>query len=212
MKLPRTIVADDHALVAEALCKLAAPCAEVVAIVGDGRALLEIAPTLKPDLVVIDLAMPVLNGLDAGRELKKRLPNVKLIFLTMNEDPDLAVEAMRSGASAYLLKKSAGSELLEAIRAATAGRTYITPKIARGMQESFIRDPQGKKRDKSITPRQREVVRLLAQGKPMKVVADILKVAPRTVAFHKYRVMQNIGLKTSAELVQFAVRNKIIVQ
>lgn len=212
MKLPRIIVADDHALVAEALCKLAAPYAEVVATVGDGRALLEIAPTLKPDLVVIDLAMPLLNGLDAGKELKKRLPNVKLIFLTMNEDPDLAVEAMKSGASAYLLKKSAGSELLDAIRAAMTGRTYVTPQIARGMQESFIRDPQGAKRDKSITPRQREVVQLLAEGKPMKVVADILRVAPRTVAFHKYRVMQDLGLKTSAELVQFALRNKIIIQ
>jgi DNA-binding NarL/FixJ family response regulator len=212
MKLPRIIVADDHALVAEALCKLAASCAEVVATVGDGRALLEIAPILKPDLVVVDLAMPLLNGLDAGKELKKRLPNVKLIFLTMNEDPDLAVEAMRSGASGYLLKKSAGSELQDAIRAAMAGRSYITPKIAGGMQESFIRDPQGKKRDKFITPRQREVVQLLAEGKPMKVVADILKVAPRTVAFHKYRVMQDLGLKTSAELVQFAVRNRIIIQ
>jgi DNA-binding NarL/FixJ family response regulator len=212
MRLPRLIVADDHALVAEALCKLAAPCADVVAIVGDGRALLEVAPALKPDLVVVDLAMPLLNGLDAGRELKKRRPNVKLIFLTMNEDPDLALEAMKSGASAYLLKKSAGSELLDAIRAATAGRTYITPQIARGMQESFISDPKGAKRDKSITPRQREVVQLLAEGKPMKVVADILKVTPRTVAFHKYRVMQDLGLKTSAELVQFAVRNKIIVQ
>jgi DNA-binding NarL/FixJ family response regulator len=212
MKMPRIIVADDHALVAEALCKLAAPCADVVATVGDGRALLEIATALKPDLVVVDLAMPLLNGLDAGKELKKRLPNVKLIFLTMNEDPDLAVEAMKSGASAYLLKKSAGSELLDAIRAATVGRTYITPKIARGMQESFIRDPQGAQRDKSITPRQREVVQLLAEGKPMKVVADILKVAPRTVAFHKYKVMQDLGLKTTAELVQFAVRNKIIVQ
>jgi DNA-binding NarL/FixJ family response regulator len=212
MKLPRIIVADDHALVAEALCKLAAPCSQIVATVGDGRALLEIAPTLKPDIVVLDLAMPLLNGLDAGRELKKRLPNVKIIFLTMNEDPDLAVEAMRSGASAYLLKQSAGSELLDAIRAVTAGRAYITPKIARGMRESFIRDPQGAKRDKSITPRQREVVQLLAEGKPMKTVADILKVTPRTVAFHKYRVMQDLGLKTNAELVQFAMRNKIIVQ
>ncbi|MGC1905377.1 MAG: response regulator transcription factor [Candidatus Acidiferrum sp.] len=212
MNLPRMIVADDHALVAEALCKLAAPCAEVIATVGDGRALLEVAMTLKPDLVVVDLAMPLLNGLDAGKELKKRLPNVKLIFLTMNEDPDLAVEAIKSGASAYLLKKSAGSELLDAIRAATAGKAYITPKIKRGMQESFIRDPQGTKRGKPITPRQREVVQLLAEGKPMKVVADILKVAPRTVAFHKYRVMQDLGLKTSAELVQFALKNKIIIQ
>jgi DNA-binding NarL/FixJ family response regulator len=212
MRLPRIILADDHALFVEALRKLAAPHAEVVATVGDGRALLAIAPSLKPDIVVIDVAMPLLNGLDTGRELKKRLPNVKLIFLTMNEDPDLAVEAMKSGASAYLLKTSASSELFNAMREALRGKTYVTPQIARGMEESFIRDPRGAKRDKSLTPRQREVVQLLAEGKPMKVVADILRIAPRTVAFHKYRVMQDLGLKTSAELVQFAIKNQIIVQ
>ena len=212
MRLPRIILADDHALFVEALCKMAAPQFEVVATVGDGRALLEIAPRLKPDVVVIDIGMPILNGLDAGRELKKRLPSVKLIFLTMNEDPDVAVEAMKSGASGYLLKTSAGSELFSAIREALKGKSYITPQIARGMQESFIRDPWGPKRDKSFTPRQREVVQLLAEGKPMKIVADILGITPRTVAFHKYRAMQDLGLKTNAELVQFAIRNRIIIQ
>jgi DNA-binding NarL/FixJ family response regulator len=212
MKLPRVILADDHALVTEALAKLTAPHFEIVATVGDGRALLETASALKPDVVVVDVAMPLLNGLDAGRELKKRLPSVKLIFLTMNEDPDLAVVAMKSGASGYLLKTSAGSELLNAIREALKGKTYVTPQIARGMEESFIRDPRGAKRDKSLTLRQREVVQLLAEGKPMKVVADILKVAPRTVAFHKYRAMQHLGLRTNAELVQFAIKNRILVQ
>jgi DNA-binding NarL/FixJ family response regulator len=212
MKLPRVILADDHALVTEALAKLTAPHLEIVATVGDGRALLETASILKPDVVVVDVAMPLLNGLDAGRELKKRLPSVKLIFLTMNEDPDLAVVAMKSGASGYLLKTSAGSELLNAIREALKGKTYVTPQIARGMEESFIRDPRGAKRDKSLTLRQREVVQLLAEGKPMKVVADILKVAPRTVAFHKYRAMQHLGLRTNAELVQFAIKNRILVQ
>ena len=212
MRLPRIILADDHTLFVEALRKLAAPHVEVVATVGDGRALLETAQALKPDIVVIDVGMPLLNGLDAGRELKKRLPNVKLIFLTMNEDPDLAVEAMKSGASGYLLKTSAGSELFSAIREVLKGKPYLTPQIARGMQESFIRDPQGAKCQKLLTPRQREVLQLLAEGKPMKIVADILRIAPRTVAFHKYRVMQDLGLKSNAELIQFAIKNRIIIQ
>jgi DNA-binding NarL/FixJ family response regulator len=212
MRLPRIILADDHTLFVEALRKLAAPHVEVVATVGDGRALLETAQALKPDVVVIDVGMPLLNGLDAGRELKKRLPNVKLIFLTMNEDPDLAVEAMKSGASGYLLKTSAGSELFSAIREVLMGKSYLTPQIARGMQESFIRDPQGAKCQKLLTPRQREVLQLLAEGKPMKIVADILRIAPRTVAFHKYRVMQDLGLKSNAELIQFAIKNRIIIQ
>ena len=212
MRLPRIILADDHTLFVEALRKLAAPHVEVVATVGDGRALLETAQALKPDVVVIDVGMPLLNGLDAGRELKKRLPNVKLIFLTMNEDPDLAVEAMKSGASGYLLKTSAGSELFSAIRDVLRGKSYLTPQIARGMQESFIRDPQGAKCQKLLTPRQREVLQLLAEGKPMKIVADILRIAPRTVAFHKYRVMQDLGLKSNAELIQFAIKNRLIIQ
>lgn len=212
MRLPRIILADDHTLFVEALRKLAAPHVEVVATVGDGRALLETAQALKPDVVVIDVGMPLLNGLDAGRELKKRLPNVKLIFLTMNEDPDLAVEAMKSGASGYLLKTSAGSELFSAIREALRGKSYLTPQIARAMQESFIRDPRGAKCQKLLTPRQREVLQLLAEGKPMKIVADILRIAPRTVAFHKYRVMQDLGLKSNAELIQFAIKNRLIIQ
>ena len=212
MRLPRIILADDHTLFVEALRKLAAPHVEVVATVGDGRALLETAQALKPDVVVIDVGMPLLNGLDAGRELKKRLPNVKLIFLTMNEDPDLAVEAMKSGASGYLLKTSASSELFSAIREALRGKSYLTPQIALAMQESFIRDSRGTKCQKLLTPRQREVLQLLAEGKPMKIVADILRIAPRTVAFHKYRVMQDLGLKSNAELIQFAIKNRLIIQ
>jgi DNA-binding NarL/FixJ family response regulator len=136
---------------------------------------------------------------------------VKLIFLTMNVDPDLAVEAMKSGASGYLLKTSAGSELFSAIREALRGKSYVTPQIARGMQESFIRDRRGAKWQKLLTPRQREVLQLLAEGKPMKIVADILRIAPRTVAFHKYRVMKDLCLKSNAELIQFAMKNRIII-
>lgn len=212
MSLPRIILADDHALVSEALQRLVAPHFDVVARVADGRALLESALFHKPEAVVVDIAMPLLNGLEACRQLRKKLPFVKLVVLTMNEDPELAVEAMKAGASGYVLKKCAGSELIDALRAAVRGRAYVTRQIARGMQESFIRNPQGCGRSKSLTPRQREVVQLLAEGKSMKEAADLLKVAPRTVAFHKYRVMQDLGLKTSADLVQYAIKSYMVVR
>ena len=211
MKLPRVILADDHTLVAEALRQLIAPYFDVVATVADGHALVDQAISLKPDAVVVDVAMPLLNGLEAGRQLKGKIPGLKLIFLTMNEDPELAVEAMRVGASGYVLKKSAGSELLQAIRAALRGKSYITPQIARGMEDSFIRNPHGRSHPKSLTPRQREVVQLLAEGKSMKEVASVLNLTPRTIAFHKYRVMQELGFKTNAELVQFAMKRQIVV-
>jgi len=211
MRLPRVILADDHCLVAEALQKLMAPYFEVVAVVADGHALLDSAMSLKPDVVVLDVAMPLLNGLEAGRQLKEKLPGVKLVFLTMNEDPELAAEAMRRGASGYLLKTSAASELVQALQAALRGKSYVTSQIARGMQEVFIRDPQGRTHSKSLTPRQREVIQLLAEGKSMKQAADVLRVAPRTVAFHKYRVMEDFGLKTNADLVQFAIKSRLVV-
>jgi len=207
MKLPRAILADDHTLVAEALCGLIALRFDVVAIVADGHALISSATALKPDVIVVDVA----NGLDAFRQLKQKMPSVKFVFLTMNEDPELAVEAMKSGASGYVLKKSAASELIQAMEFALRGKSYITPQIARGMQESFIRNPQGAGHARSLTPRQREVVQLLAEGKSMKEVASVLKVTPRTVAFHKYRVMQDLGFKTNADLIQFAVKNRIVV-
>src|SRR5882762_10405786 len=209
-KLPRVILADDHTILVEAFRKLLEPTCEVVATVADGHALLEVAPKLRPDVIVLDIAMPLLNGLDAGRQVKEIVPGVKLIFLTMNEDPDLAVEAIRMGASGYLLKKSAASELFKAIQAALKGKSYITPQIAKGMEEAFIRDPEGKKHH-SLTSRQREVVQLLAEGKSMKEAADILNVATRTIAFHKYRIMEDLKLKTTAELIQFAMKNRIVV-
>jgi DNA-binding NarL/FixJ family response regulator len=211
MKLPRIVLADDHTLVAEALHQLVAPHFDVVAIVADGHALLETAVSLKPEAIVVDVAMPLLNGLEACRQLKAKLPGVKFVFLTMNEDPDIAVEAMKVGASGYVLKSSAASELLQAIQAALRGKTFITRQIARGMQESFVRNPRGRSRPKSITLRQREVVQLLAEGKSMKEAAGVLDVTPRTVAFHKYRVMQDLGLKTNAELIQFAIKSRILV-
>src|SRR5262245_51743998 len=211
MALPRVMLADDHTILVEAFRKLLEPEFEIVGTVADGIALLEAAPRAKPDVIVIDIAMPLLNGLEAGLRLKKQMPAVKMIFLTMNEDPDLAVDAMRAGASGYLLKSSAASELIRAIHLSLKGKTYITPLIARGMQKAFINDPRPKNAAKVLTPRQREVVQLLAEGKSMKEVASVLKVTPRTVAFHKYRVMQELHLGTTAELIQFAIKSRILV-
>jgi DNA-binding NarL/FixJ family response regulator len=211
MAFPRVMLADDHTILVEAFRKLLEPHFEIVGTVSDGIALLEAAPQLKPDVIVIDIAMPLLNGLEAALRLKKQMPAVKMIFLTMNEDPDLAVDAMHSGASGYLLKSSAASELIRAIHLSIKGKTYITPLIARGMQKVFINDPRPKSRAKALTPRQREVVQLLAEGKSMKEVASVLNVTPRTVAFHKYRVMQELHLGTTAELIQFAIKSRILV-
>jgi len=212
MTRPRLMLADDHTILVEAFRKLLEPYYDMVGTVSDGRALLEIAPQLNPDVVVVDIGMPLMNGLEAGLRLKQLLPNVKLVFLTMNDDPDLAVEAMRSGASGYLLKSSAAEELLRAIQTALKGKVYVTPLIARGMQKSFIRNPEARGQAKALTPRQREVVHLLAEGKSMKQAADILHIKERTVAFHKYRVMEELNLSTSAELVQFAIKSGILVK
>jgi len=194
MPLPRVMLADDHTILLEAFRKLLESDFQVVGTAPDGRALVDLAPVLKPDAVVVDVGMPLMNGLEAGLRLKELMPSVKIIFLTMNEDPELAVKAMRSGASGYLLKSSAASELTRAIHMALKGKSYVTPQIARGMQKSFINNPNPRGRANALTPRQREVVQLLAEGKSMKEVASVLKVTPRTVAFHKYRVMEELNL------------------
>ncbi len=199
---PRVLLADDHTLLLGAFRKLLEPECEVVGAVENGRALLDSARELRPDVVVVDISMPLLNGLDAGRQLKQLLPGARLIFLTMNEDPDLVAEALRIGASGYLLKNSAASELVLAIREAMDGKTYVTPRAAERVGHARPGD--------SLTPRQREVLQLLAEGHSMKEVAGILNVTPRTVAFHKYRLMEELGLKTNADLVQYAVRHKIV--
>jgi DNA-binding NarL/FixJ family response regulator len=206
------MLADDHTILVEAFRKLLEPHYDVVGAVADGRSLLDVAPQLDPEVVILDIGMPLMNGLEAGLRLKEQMPNVKLVILTMNDDPDLAVEAMRCGASAYLLKNSAAEELLRAIQFALKGKTYITPLIAKGMQDSFIRNPEAKGQAKTLTPRQREVVQLLAEGKSMKEAASILKIKERTVAFHKYRAMEELNLTSSAELVQFAIKSKILVK
>jgi len=206
----RVLLADDHTLLLEAFEKLLEPDYTVVGAVSDGRALLAAAAELKPDVIVLDIAMPLLNGLDAARQIKKTMPAIKLIFLTMNEDPDLAIEAFRMGASGYLLKTSAASELSKAINAALCGRSYVTPHITQGMVESSIRRHGDDRDAPQLTPRQREVLQLLAEGRSMKEAADILNVTPRTVAFHKYRMMEQLQLKTNADLIQFAIREGIV--
>jgi DNA-binding NarL/FixJ family response regulator len=204
----RILIADDHVILLDAFRALLDPEFEVVGTVTDGRALLREFSRLNPDVVLIDISMPLLNGLDAGRQLKAQQRSVKLIFLTMNADPDLAGEALRLGASGYVLKSSAASELTQAIREALRGRTYITPLITRDLVSSLT---EGHIR-RELTLRQREVLQLLAEGRSMKEVGNILNVAPRTVAFHKYRMMEQLHLKTSAELVQFAVKLGVVSQ
>lgn len=210
MNRPRVLLADDHRLLLEAFTKLLEPACEIVGTVGDGRALLSVARELQPDIIVLDIAMPLLNGLDAGRQLKQLLPGIKLIYLTMNEDPDLAAEAFRIGASGYLLKNSAGSELSQAIHAALHGEAYVTPLATHGMVESLVQGPYRRRVSTNLTPRQREVLQLLAEGHSMKEVGNILGVTPRTVAFHKYRMMEELGIKSNAELVQFAIKQGLI--
>ncbi|HKF05866.1 MAG TPA: response regulator transcription factor [Candidatus Sulfotelmatobacter sp.] len=208
---PKIVIADDHTLVAEACKKLLEAEYDVVATVGDGRALVRIASTLRPQLIVVDVAMPLLNGLDAGQQLKQLQPSVKLVYLTMNQDADLAAEAFRRGASAYLLKTCAASELTVAVREVLKGRSYLSPSIARDTVDFLLR--QGKvlvEEGERLTERQREVLQLLAEGKSMKEVASVLNLTPRTVAFHKYRIMEVLGVKSNAALVQYAVRNHVI--
>ncbi len=210
MRRQRVLLADDHTLLLDAFAKLLEPECEVVGTVADGRALLAAAEELKPDVVVLDIAMPLLNGLDAGRQLKKALPDVKLIFLTMNQDPAIASEAFRAGASGYLLKTSAGSELVKAIEVVTSGRSYVTPLVTQDLIESLMLGSKQRKGAAALTPRQREVLQLLAEGYSMKGVAHILKVSSRTIAFHKYRMMERFRLKSNAELIRFAIRQVVV--
>jgi DNA-binding NarL/FixJ family response regulator len=207
---PRVLLADDHAMLLAAFKEMLSASCDVVGAVSDGRALLEAAPLLKPDLIVADISMPRLNGIDACRLLQPKMPGVKWVFLTVNEDPDVAREVFRLGASAFLLKNSAASELFTAIQKAMAGRRYITPLIMNGMPEGiFLSQPAPAHPDK-ITDREREVLQLLAEGLAMKEAANVLNVTPRTIAFHKYAMMKRLGVKTGAELIQFAVKHGLV--
>lgn len=206
---PRILLADDHTLVAAALAKLFEPEFEVVGRVSDGRELLDFGVTLQPDVVILDLSMPTLNGVDAGRQLKERLPSVKVVVLTVSEDPDVAAEILRTWGSGFILKKSASRELIKAVREVLKGNTYFAVGSIPHLDEKLVRNvPRGQ--TDNLTQRQREVLQLLAEGRTMKEAADVLGVTARTVAFHKYRIMRECGLKNNSDLVRLAMKAHMI--
>ena len=207
---PRILLADDHTMLLDAFRRLLESQCEIAGTATNGRALIELALKTNPEIIVLDISMPELNGMDACAQLRSKLPDVKFIFLTVNEDPDLAAEAIALGASAFLSKSSASAELALAIESALAGQTYITPLITKGKPLGEFLNEAVKPAEEKLSARQREVLQLLAEGKVMKDVAGILKVTPRTVAFHKYTIMARLGLKTGAELVQYAVKHRIV--
>lgn len=205
---PRILIADDHTLVADAFKKLLAPEFDVVATVHDGRHLIGVAHKLQPDVILVDIGMPVLNGLHAAQRIKRMLPDVKIIYITVNHDPDLIAEAFANGASGYVCKTSAASELSAAIRAALHGDHYLSPRLDNNTGTTDALKPNGA--PQALTERQVDVLQLLAEGRSMKEVAAELNLTTRTVAFHKYRIMQHLQLRNDAEVVQYAIRHHVI--
>ena len=208
MDRPRILIADDT-VVAEAFKDLIEPDYQVIKVVSDGGTLLSVAVEMKPDVILMDMDMSLLSGFDAGQELKRLLPKTKVILLAMNDDPDVASKALCQWSSGYLVKKSAGVELKRAISEVLRGHSYVTPSIAQRLIDEFLRTPQHS-RPKELTMRQRQVLQLLAEGRSMKEAAKILNIAVRTIAFHKYRIMEDFGLKTNSDLVRFAIREHLI--
>jgi DNA-binding NarL/FixJ family response regulator len=182
---------------------------EIVGMFTDGQKLVEGAPKLTPNLIVLDIGMPTMNGLSAGQHLKKLMPSVKLVYMTMNQDQDVAGEAFRLGASAYLVKSSAASELLTAMREVARGGLYVSSLVTKGMSGSFIQNLKQQKRKIHLTLRQKEVLQLLAEGRSMKEAAFILNVSPRTVAYHKYTMMDHLSIKSSAQLIEYALKSSV---
>lgn len=207
MTKPRVVMADDHSILLAGLRKLVEGVCEVVGTVEDGRALIEAAERLKPDLILLDISMPLLNGLDAARRLKKLLPDVKLLFLTMHSSPTYATEALKAGASGYLLKQSAVSELPQAMEAVLRGQTYLTPAITKPVLETVLHTGTSEIKSSltNLTPRQREVLQLIAEGNGTKDVATLLNVSVKTVEFHKARLMEQLDLHSTPALIKFAI-------
>jgi DNA-binding NarL/FixJ family response regulator len=211
MPKARVLLADDHAIVAEGLSSLLKECCELVGIVHDGRALVHAAKTLNPHVIVTDISMPLLNGIDAVRQLRAEGIRSKVIVLTMHADVDLAVDAFRAGASGYLLKLSAGDELMTAIQEVQSGRMYLTSLVAKDLT-TVLMEAQTRPEDTGppLTPRQREVLQLIAEGRTAKEIAAVLHISARTAESHKYEMMQTLGLGTTAELIQHAIRLRLV--
>jgi len=206
----RILIADDHQLLADACKNLLEPKFKVVGIVTDGSQLASAVAEFKPDIILLDIYMPRLNGLDAGEQIKKKNPRMKLIFLTMSLEAEVVAEAFRRGASGYVLKQSAGTELLLAVHRVNRGESYLSPLIAKETVTFLLNNRGSSTEEKRITPRQIEILQLLAEGMSMKQVANVIDVKPGTVAFHKYRMMETLNISTTAELLGYAIKRQMI--
>lgn len=207
---PRLVIANDHKLLADACRRLLEPEFQVVALVTDGRALIDAAVNSKPDVVVVDVAMPLLNGLDAGEQIKRRAPSIKLVFLAMSDDAELAAEAFRRGAAAYVLKQAGGDELVSAIRAVLRGQSYLSSLVARETITFLLNQEKPFGSARRLTGRQSEILQLLADGMSMKEAASVLGISPGTVAFHKYQMMASLGIRSNAELLRYAINQELL--
>jgi RNA polymerase sigma factor (sigma-70 family) len=211
MKRPTVLLADDHAIVVEGLRRVLEPHFDVVGAVADGFALVETAQKLKPDVIVVDVSMPLLNGIEATRQIRATNQRTKIVFLSMHPDVVYVSEALLAGGSGYVLKSSAGIEIVMAIREALQGKTFLTPAIDKTTLEVQVkRDQRSGDVLHSLSPRQREVLQLVAEGWSTKEIAEVLQISPRTVEFHRYRTMESLGLHTIAELVQYAIKHRIV--
>jgi DNA-binding NarL/FixJ family response regulator len=205
---PRVLIADDHTVFAEALCVYLEKKFDVIGVVADGRAMLEQSNRLRPDVIVADVSMPLLNGLDAARRIREKTPNVKFVFLTMLDDLNLAAAALELGPVAFVLKSSGGLELLKAIEQILHGRPYVTPKMKVG--DWVAAKARARQFSKDLTKRQRDIVQLFAEGRPMKEIAGILSLSEKTVEFHKHHIMETFDIKTNADLVLFGLKHGLI--
>ncbi|MEO8340100.1 MAG: response regulator transcription factor [Nitrospirota bacterium] len=207
MKKPRVLIADDHSILLAGLCRLIEDRCEVVGMVEDGRALVEAAARLQPDLTLLDISMPLLNGLDAARQIKKLIPDAKLLFLTMHSSPTYVAEAFQAGANGYLLKQSAATELPQAIEAVMKGQAYLTPAITKPILETVFRPGHAEinRPVTALTTRQREVLQLIAEGMSTKDAANLLCISVKTLNFHKNRIMEQLDLHSTPALIKFAI-------
>ena len=206
----RILIAEDHQLVAEALRHTLEPEFHVIGIVNDGRALVNTVVKLRPDVVIVDISMPLLNGLEAGAQTKQLVPSTRLIFVTMNANPEIAAEAFRRGASAYVVKQSTTQELVVAVRRVLRNESYLSPLITKETVDFLLRNGGVPRAERQLTTRQAEVLQLLAEGKAMKEVAYILNIKQGTVAFHKYKIMEMLGVNSNAALIEYAIKKHVV--